>query len=247
MPVIYTSGFHHQAAEEIPTAGNWHIDPNNEGYMTTPDRLEEWARPYHAHEGLICIDWEGGLYDLLKAGGGIQNALKVLYQVKVYCPLAKVGYYGIPLREYWHQDHDWIDSASHVMPIVKASDVLFPSIYDFYNTNEARDHDRAARYVRLCTMLHRSVVPFTHHRYHPSNPTVGNKLIPAKEQVDQIRACLLPGVDGFCAWSGDKWLYEHDLTFAATVQEEFIGDETVDSWNQRTNEMAVERIRKAVA
>jgi len=223
--------------------------------MTTPDRLEEWARPYHAHEGLICIDWEGGLFNLFKAGGGVKNALKVLYQVKSYCPLAKVGYYGIPLREYWHQDHDWIDLANHVMPIIRASDVLFPPIYDFYDTNEARDHDRAARYVRLCTMLHRSVVPFTLHRYHSSNPAVGNKLIPAKEQVDQIRACLLPGVDGFCAWSGDEYYLKKvregytqiDPRWPDIFSDEILDGETDEQYLGRTNEMAVERVRKAVA
>lgn len=152
----------------------------------------------------------------------VEQMVGLLTYVRARRPLAQVGYYGLPLREYWDQGDRWRSAMAAAGPIFAASDVILPSCYELYPGHEARDLERYGAIVTLA-LEHgrqlgrtRPVWLFAWHRFHPSS-TAPHSLVPPLELKALLCGLLQAEVDGvrpagIVAWGADR--YYHDAAYA---------------------------------
>ncbi|MBM4393526.1 MAG: hypothetical protein FJ090_20575 [Deltaproteobacteria bacterium] len=171
----------------------------------------------------VCIDWEADTMSTLYAGDigseAFRSAAAVFVdfveQVRALRPDLRFGYYGIPVRTYWDRDAAWHARNDALLPILDASDVVFPSVYDFYtdaDIAEAEDlsyvRDNVGEALRLAGG--KDVLPYVWHRYHDSNATVGGRLIGEDEFKAHVGAVFEAEVEGARAagvvwWGADRY------------------------------------------
>jgi hypothetical protein len=157
-------------------------------------------------------------------------------------PYAKVGFYTLPLREYWNQNEEWRYNMHAIAAIFDACNAVFPSVYDFYgddSENAGREEDRI-RYgnlVRLALELagDSDVVLYGWHRWQEATEEYGYKLITRGERIDHVRY-LLREVEfngkrpvGLCAWGADD--YYHPLAFERNENGSYVRQGEV--WDRR--------------
>jgi len=205
---------------------NW-IDPDDTGTWARPDLTAEWIRANvpEGYDGYLVLDWEAGVVERIAAGPGtprfdgvVRELVKLLEFAKGERPLAKVGYYDLPYSSYWRQDDAWRERMRALAPVFDASDALFPSAYDFYPGEAARDSTRFRAMVELALELSggKPVFPYTHHRYHHDETDSGYRLIPRDEYVRHVRSLMQAEWNGrrpagVVAWAEDA--YFHDRAF----------------------------------
>ncbi|MEM6313654.1 MAG: hypothetical protein AAF743_06180, partial [Planctomycetota bacterium] len=141
--------------------------------------------------------------------------------VREIIPGTKVGYYELTVkRKVWGDDWDvdsdaareWRELNEVAMPTVRASDVLFPSIYNFYpnggndgigyvrfNVGEAR---RLADLANAEDDGDRLVLPFVWALVHPSNKVVPYTAVSADDAAASILGSHEVGADGIAFWDG---------------------------------------------
>jgi hypothetical protein len=209
------------------------IDPDNDGRFN-PQVLQAALDLYvpRRFEGTVCLDWEGNSYMYLT--GSSQSAAHVLAVnqfiaainfARTARPMAKFGFYNLPMSSYT-QDQNWYDMANGIKPIIDASDVLFPSVYDMYATgqlytNPSDDLNYVSGSVKLALdMAHgKPVYPFVWPRYNMTNSTYGMRLIPEAEFKSHVAAVFSPQVNGHRAdgvvwWGADRhfrWLSKQNF------------------------------------
>lgn len=236
--------------EPIFTVGTRHFDPQKTERWQDPGPinryLDQTVPPSFA--GYICLDWEGEALKALAAGPGnpefqrvLDDFVRLARHVKSKRPRAKVGYYSIPVREYWHQDAAWRDASLALGPLVEACDVFFPSCYDFYSDATSlkikeRDKAKFSELVRLALEVAGSkpVLPFVNPRYHHSSKKVGGQVIPDDEFINHIRNLASVEYDGrriagVVAWGREK--YYHRQAFAKRPDGSYKNND--DRWKRR--------------
>jgi hypothetical protein len=198
------------------------IDPKNTGRWSHPIYTERWLdRVVPADfDGFITLNWEGKAIGVLHDGPShpefeqtVDEWVRLIRFVREQRPRAYVGMYSLPIRQYWGQDEEWRRAALAYKPILDASSVIYPSVYDFYHRNPAGDHERFGNIVELALELAegKPVILYTRHRYHPSNKVFPNRIIPRDEYVNHVRHLMNVEVDGqrpagVVAWSNDMAL-----------------------------------------
>jgi hypothetical protein len=128
-------------------------------------------------------------------------------------PNALFGYYGmIPCREYWglvNQDRDkiraWKECNREGENIAGHVDVIFPSLYTFYNDQKSWDI-YARGMIEEARRYHKPVYVFLWPEFHVSNPLLKGTNIPAqfwRHQLDFCRGLA----DGIVIWGGwqEEW------------------------------------------
>ena len=188
------------------------------------------------YSGPVCFDWEGmGMLRLNAAIGspahsaGVQAFVNVIQFARLIRPEAQLGFYGIPMSEYWDRNEAWRQRNLALQPIVDVSDCLFPSVYDLYKTNEAPllTAERDLQYVRECVRMAlemsggRPVYAYVHPRYHPSNMNFGMTLIPNDEFKSHVKAVFETNfrgdkADGVVWWGDDRyyrWLSQQNFPY----------------------------------
>lgn len=155
--------------------------------------------------------------------------LDVLKFVKMERPNVKWGYYYIPFTTYWDRTEKFYEKHKKVQEIIKNSDVLFPSIYIFYNNvnfdfeNIEYLKSNTKEAIKIAKLYNKEVYPFIMSRYHPSNKNLGNARISDKNFKTYVSAIMKTqysgeNVDGIILWNFDDYSYR---TKEPKINEEF--------------------------
>ncbi|WET00141.1 hypothetical protein P2W68_11010 [Chryseobacterium arthrosphaerae] len=198
-------------------------------FAFNPDHLREQIQLAYSDpkaKGMAYIDLEHPYMEYLiyedikseKFQKSLKLFLDVLKFVKTERPNVKWGYYGIPFTSYWERTPDFFNRHKKIQELIKNSDVLFPSIYIFYDkTNfnaENVDYlkDNTREMIRIGKLYNKKTYPFIMSRYHPSNEKLGNEsidIIKFKTYVSQLMKTQYNGkkVDGVVLWNADEYSY----------------------------------------
>ena len=194
--------------------------------------------------GICALDWEGKALAILEKAdtnskefkevfAEYMKALKIGQRLR---PNVKWGHYGLPGQNYWHRNEEWRKRAADLLPLFKEADIIFPSIYDFYDDSVA-SREKDAAYVndnvvlalKMGARVNKPVLPFVWHRYHNSNPKKGYQLIPEDEFKSHLNAALNAKfknkqIDGLVWWGADRYFYNVEnkvLRREAAISENF--------------------------
>lgn len=201
--------------------------------------------------GTGVLNWEGSALKTLdksKASDPSFKAvekeyLEVIKTAQKLRPNIKWGIYGLPFRDYWNRNEKWKANNDKLKNILKAADVIFPSVYDFYeNGNKSVAKVKDSLYVdenvksalRYGKQFNKPVIPFYWHRYHNSNKRVGMQTIPWIEFKEQIIAGISAKyqgkhIDGIVWWSSDKYFYAKN----SIVKKEVDSTSTIDDYQHK--------------
>lgn len=135
--------------------------------------------------------------------------------VRATCPNCKVGMYSYPIRAYWDGYCSSFGPAlrnvsDSMIDVFHASDALFPSIYEFYDTAPASQKKQyvdcmVGEAVRLAnsSVPPKRVLPYGWPRYHSA---ANNLLTPSDTDLSFAEPGRIPGVTGAVIWgdAGDN-------------------------------------------
>ncbi|PIF47082.1 hyaluronidase [Chryseobacterium sp. 52] len=190
--------------------------------------LKELERSYPdpKSSGIAYIDIEYPYTDYLLKGDitstnhkkSAKLFLDVLRFVKQQRPNVKWGYYGIPFTTYWGRDKNFYDQNKKVDQIIKESDVLFPSIYIFYNNvsfnleNKTYIQENTEEMLKIADRYNKKMYPFIMSRYHPSNQLIGSSKIDESDFKTYVSTLLQTQyknkhIDGLVLWNADGYAY----------------------------------------
>lgn len=144
--------------------------------------------------------------------------LDVLAYAKQLRPNVKWGYYGIPFTTYWGRDRDFYNKNQKISAILKKVDVLYPSLYIFYNNvsfsleNSGYLRENTDEALKLGIQYNKDVIPFIMSRYHPSNQKRRFKQIDHGDFSDYVNSIVKPfsngkSVNGIVLWNVDNYFY----------------------------------------
>jgi hypothetical protein len=182
------------------------------------------AYPNPQEEGLAYIDLEAPYLDFLM-NSDINSSdykqskklfLDVLSYVKKSRPNVKWGFYYVPFTTYWGRTDSFYNKDNRISEIIKNSDVLFPSIYIFYNKvnfileNKSYLEENTAEIIKIGQKYNKKVYPLIMSRYHPSNESLGYETIGETDfrfYLSTIRDTKYNGktVDGIMLWNADGY------------------------------------------
>jgi hypothetical protein len=199
------------------------IDPDDSATWDEVDKTNGWLEQHvpRTYTGFLCLDWESNGGRILRKGPAhprfrevVGEYAKLALYVKRQRPTAKVGFYGIPITEYWNQSEEWESSARACQPILDACDVVFPTVYDFYAIRPDRDLEKFSRVVRLALEMAggKPVLMYVQPRYHNSTEEWGFKLIPAEELANHVRSLMMVEHEGrrpagVVLWGADQYYH----------------------------------------
>ena len=183
--------------------------------------------PNQAEEGIAYIDLESPYLEYLM--NSETNSLEfkkskklfldVLTYVKKARPKVKWGFYNIPFTTYWGKTTSFYDKDERVSEIIKNSDVLFPSIYIFYNKvnfileNEDYIKENTQQIIRIGEKYNKKVYPLVMSRYHPSSGNIAYETINETDfrfYLSTIKNTKYKekSVDGIMYWNADAYFYK---------------------------------------
>lgn len=147
---------------------------------------------------IVCIDVEHlNAHELTKLG----------ILVKKYASNVKIGFYGIPAREYWASLADkssleyrnWTKNNEQYAPLIKEVDVLFPSLYTFYPIPWQWER-YAIENIRQAKKYGKPVYAFLWPQYHDSTILKGSYIYGGLWQLE-LETCYKYS-DGIVIWGG---------------------------------------------
>ncbi len=202
------------------------LDPNKKFAFSSAllDKELQRAFPDNNASGMAYIDLEAPYLDHLMNSDvnslefikSKQLFLDVLAYVKRERPNVKWGYYALPFSDYWNRTKDFYAKNDRACEIIKNSDVLFPSIYIFYNylsfstENKGYLQDNTQEAIKVAKKYNKKVYPMVMSRYHPSNAKVGDKSIALDDFDFYIKTIAQTSyqkqkVDGILLWNADGY------------------------------------------
>jgi hypothetical protein len=170
-------------------------------------------------DGVVFLDYEvwplSGIAPQ-QVAANIQKFKHVIEIERELAPKARVGYYGlIPCREYWGLvNHDekkmaeWRECNRQGEQIASAVDVIFPSLYTFYNDPAGWDIF-AKGMIEQARRYKKPVYVFLWPEFHVSNFLLRGTNIPPKFWRHQLELCRSLA-DGIVVWGG--WKEQWDET-----------------------------------
>lgn len=184
------------------------------------------AYPEPSQEGIAYIDIEAPYLEYLmnKPTNSLEFIkshklfLDVLQIAKKERPNVKWGYYYIPFTTYWGRDKKFYEKHNKIKQIIEESDVLFPSIYIFYNRlnfdieNLQYVEENTKEVIRVAQLYNKKVYPLVMSRYHPSNASIGNEIIEPENFENYVKTIfhttyLNRQVDGVLLWNADDYAF----------------------------------------
>jgi hypothetical protein len=159
----------------------------------------------------------------------IRKYRQIIVWMREENPALKIGYYGIlPVPEYWRvlrykealkrqstQDSDsekvafvkleagykiWQAENTRLQELSKCLDVIFPSLYTFYdNQNSWKEH--AIAIIEEARIYKKPVYPFIWPQYHDGNTKLVGKYLPVDFWRCQLET-LYKHADGVVIWGG---------------------------------------------
>lgn len=162
--------------------------------------------------GLVFFDVE----HLLHLGGGVkhgsfeENVQKLKQMADIAHdanPNVKMGFYSIlPARNYWAPNKNdpqalakWREYNVSMKPVADKVDVIFPSLYTFYDDPEGWVKYAKAN-IAEAKKYGKPVYALVWHQYHGSNDKLGGKLIPGDFWRLQLETIKEAGADGVILW-----------------------------------------------
>ncbi|MDA9773317.1 hyaluronidase [Saprospiraceae bacterium] len=223
------SNFEKRGINRVFSINIRYIDKGH-NFTISKDKLRErldLIMPNRLAEEIIVLDVEGYMKDLRYSKDKelvdkIMNHYIAIYDfAKSLRPKSKIGFYGFPYRDYWHREDGWKESNEALMPLMKKVDVLFPSIYDFYEDGVEVSTERDMSYVkdnveealRIAELAGgKEVYPFIWHRYHNANKKVGMQFIDETEFYNHVKEAAKSKyngqkITGIIWWSSERYFY----------------------------------------
>jgi hypothetical protein len=147
---------------------------------------------------IVCIDIEH-----LDVG----KLRQVAILIKKNAPNIKIGFYGIPAREYWtsladkdsQEYRNWIKNNDQYAPLIKEVDVLFPSLYTFYPLPWQWER-YAIENIRQAKKYGKPVYPFLWPQYHDSTILKGTYIYGDLWRLE-LETCY-KYAEGLVIWGG---------------------------------------------
>ena len=231
VPELSSSFIKKNKLKQIYFVNGSYIDGNNDLKFDREKFIQNINKiaPNPSASGTGVLNWEGKAIKVLYKNKSTdptfkaveQEYIKVLKTAQKLRPNIKWGYYSLPFRDYWNRNEKWEAKNDAVKKILEASDVIYPSVYDFYengNTSVSKKKDSLYVDANIKSALkygkryNKPVIPFYWHRWHNSNKKVGMQLIPWEEFKEHIIAGISAGyqgkhVDGIVWWGSDKYFY----------------------------------------
>ncbi|MEM8874415.1 MAG: hypothetical protein AAGD32_09160 [Planctomycetota bacterium] len=170
-------------------------------------------------EALTAREWERRANEIFVRSAEV---------VRETIPGTRVGYYGLTVQrrtwpDAWEKTDaradEWRERNEASMPTVRASDILFPTIYNFYHNggNDGRGYvelnvGEARRLADLANAEDggdRQVIPYVWGLYHPSNAAKAFTPIDAEDAVAHIHGSVAAGADGLALWDSVRLWDRH--------------------------------------
>ncbi len=202
------------------------LDPNKP-FTFSPlllDRELTRAFPNTQESGIAYIDLEAPYLEYLMNANinssEFKRSKKLFLEVLAYAkkarPNVKWGYYYVPFTTYWSRTKAFYDKDQRITEIIQNSDVLFPSIYIFYNKvnfsleNKSYLKENTEQVIRIAQKYNKKVYPLVMTRYHPSNASIGNETIAETDfraYIATLKNTTYNGksVDGIMLWNADGY------------------------------------------
>jgi hypothetical protein len=183
-------------------------------------RVTAWVAALRAEDRTypLVIDLEhwptrGSVADVRRS---VSQSRTLLTWVRAAGHTGPKGFYALPpLRDYWRAvapaadpgRRAWREENDAWQPLADASDVLFPSLYTFYEDRHGWQRYAVANLAEARRLARgRPVYAFLWPRYHDSNRTLGRRLIPADYWRLQLDTAARHA-DGAVIWggAGESW------------------------------------------
>lgn len=207
------------------------VKTNADGYTYDEKKLLEDLEkqfPDPNDSRYLTLDWEDHPFDVLyqnrntatPLGTVVQQYIKLFKLVKSKRPNLKVGFYGLPIKEYWKRDQSWRSHNNNLDPILKIVDVIYPTVYIPYKEGveaKAEDilnflKDNIESALMYGVKYNKPVYPYIWQRYHIANKTVALMPIPYSvfnKQMKVIYNTSYKGkkIDGTILWSAEFYYF----------------------------------------
>lgn len=200
-------------------------------YLWNPDRVADQANlpdrslisPFvqlaSQSTGTLVIDIEQ--WPLVGDPSGVAESIAkyetVLRWFKIPIPALQIGLYGVvPIRDYWDSIQPtnspryaaWQKENDTLAPIAQLSDVLFPSVYTFYEDQNGWLQYAIAQ-IREARRYSggKPVYVFLWPQYHPSNKKLANGFLPGdywRMELETARK-YADGIVIWCCSNGQTW------------------------------------------
>jgi len=166
---------------------------------------------------IVCLDIEALLVfnkPPQEIAANIRRLAGVADAMHAAQPQLKLGYYLLlPVRDYWTpvgndpaKMRAWAEANDSLKGLASHLDVIFPSLYTFYDDPEGWKKYAKANILEA-KRYGKPVYPFLWPVYHDSNKLLGGKPIPADVWRMQLETCL-EYADGVVIWGGYKELWQ---------------------------------------
>jgi hypothetical protein len=139
-----------------------------------------------------------------------------------------VGFYGVPpVRDYWRAVdlpnsqlyHSWQSDNDLLQPLADAVDVLFPSIYTFYDDENGWTRYAIANLSEARRLARgKPVYAFIWPQYNESNKSVGLELIPGRFWALQLQT-VAKYADGAVIWGGWHKVWDEEAEWWQATRE----------------------------
>jgi Hyaluronidase len=177
-----------------------------------------------AASGILVLDEEDWPNQGTTAivGASVNKYLTLLSRVRQVGLQGPIGYYGVlPNRDYWRaiglpssQPYlAWQSENDLLQPVADAVDVLFPSIYTFYDDQDGWTRYAIANLSEARRLARgKPVYAFIWPQYHESNKTLGLTLISGTFWALQLQT-VAKYADGVVIWGGYQMLWNEQAAW----------------------------------
>jgi hypothetical protein len=211
----------------IPIIYEDFIDPTHDGLLDD-DLLKKRIKelfPASNASGICVLNWETPTMERVAAlkldpdvyQKQVAEMVRALKIAKALRPRVKWGYYGLNIQEYYYRNDSWRSRTEGFLPVMEASDILFPSLYKFYPYSingyafeESYAKENIDLILQYGARLSKPVMPFVWPRFHDADPKFGLQSIPDKEWTDHIGFLAKPNakgqqISGIVMWAMDVY------------------------------------------
>jgi len=187
---------------------------------------------------LVCVDIEGlpldiRLNSLSEVEASVDFYVNHITTLRSNNPDNLFGFYGIgPIKDYWNTVLEpagylelWQEANDVISRIVDVQDVVFPSLYTFYEDQAGwRKHAIANILEAKRISKGKPIFPFIFNAFHPSAPLAGTDLeydyfYMEMNYIKYLRA------DGVVLWNGYANTWSEDYGWCRAIRK-FIADQS---------------------
>jgi hypothetical protein len=216
-----------------PISYNGAVDWYEDGEYSDDDkeRFKNWldAQVPADYDGPICLDMEGTWWNMLNTSNQTVMDNVVAFYVegleyaKSLRPNAKIGYWGLPKKQYTSQDPT---ERASIERLLLASTGIFPDVYEYQPNSD--DASRLQSHVEACIELVNGEIPvyvqaFPRYKSGPGTPLEYH----TQEEFlhDQVQAAL------DAVWTDANGM-EHRINGVALWDAYFYAASQTDGWSE---------------